>query len=580
MRAAAGCCCNGSMNDTTYAYDAGGAAGPGTNGSDSYGSNPYGSPAPGPQPKPKRQSDRFFSWIRGSAMERGDDRWIAGVCSAIAQRVGWSPTLVRALVLASVVLCGFGLALYAIAWALLPDARDGRILGEELIDGRWDWNMLGVIIMMMLAVAVPGAGLAAALCAALVLWALVQNANRRHGGYGSGSGVSGTGDSENGSYRRGWPASSYAYDGADTGEQAADAGTAGSSGPTAPETAGSAAESSVASVRQPFQQPAPGYGFGQPHTADRPARPPMPYQSSPYRPSAGPLPPKYERRKPAGFAIVIGMIGLMLVSSAVLMLANDNSSIESMTRVLTLWIGGVCLALGAVITVLGLMGRRSGGLIPLAWTAAFVAVCVLGVNVAYSYTVDAMQSEGGTLVNVHGVTKYGATDQQIARLQQGVRFVGTNYGDDRVSIDLTRDGVPGISPHKVTDVDGKVRQSTCPVGDLRISAYRARVILTLPQGCSFAFGKRSDGYRLVGSIGGRYTITRNQWGYDFLRLDNTFSGRSGEKPACDGGASNLDYSTIPEGGPELIINVPYSIEGKVAVRYVDDSGGCSSDDAL
>ena len=204
MRAAAGCCCNGSMNDTTYAYDAGGAAGPGTNGSDSYGSNPYGSPAPGPQPKPKRQSDRFFSWIRGSAMERGDDRWIAGVCSAIAQRVGWSPTLVRALVLASVVLCGFGLALYAIAWALLPDARDGRILGEELIDGRWDWNMLGVIIMMMLAVAVPGAGLAAALCAALVLWALVQNANRRHGGYGSGSGVSGTGDSENGSYRRGW----------------------------------------------------------------------------------------------------------------------------------------------------------------------------------------------------------------------------------------------------------------------------------------------------------------------------------------------------------------------------------------
>ena len=43
----------------------------------------------------------------------------------------------------------------------------------------------------------------------------------------------------------------------------------------------------------------------------------------------------------------------MLVSSAVLMLANDNSSIESMTRVLTLWIGGVCLALGAVITVLG-----------------------------------------------------------------------------------------------------------------------------------------------------------------------------------------------------------------------------------
>ena len=75
-------------------------------------------------------------------------------------------------------------------------------------------------------------------------------------------------------------------------------------------------------------------------------------------------------------------------------------------------------------------------------------------------------------------------------------------------------------------------------------------------------------------------ITRNQWGYDFLRLDNTFSGRSGEKPACDGGASNLDYSTIPEGGPELIISVPYTIEGKVAVRYVDDSGGCSSDDAL
>ena len=62
------------------------------------------------------------------------------------------------------------------------------------------------------------------------------------------------------------------------------------------------------------------------------------------------------------------------------------------------------------------------------------------------------------------------------------------------------------------------------------------------------------------------------------RLSIVTAGRSGA--ACDGGASNLDYSTIPEGGPELIINVPYTIEGKVAVRYVDDSGGCSSDDAL
>lgn len=50
-----------------------------------------------------------------------DDRMIAGVCSGLARRFGWSVGLVRLLFVLSVVLPGSQLLLYVILWALMPN---------------------------------------------------------------------------------------------------------------------------------------------------------------------------------------------------------------------------------------------------------------------------------------------------------------------------------------------------------------------------------------------------------------------------------------------------------------------------
>jgi phage shock protein PspC (stress-responsive transcriptional regulator) len=45
---------------------------------------------------------------------------IAGVCAAIANRFGWSVTLVRVLTVASILIPGPQVIIYVILWALIP----------------------------------------------------------------------------------------------------------------------------------------------------------------------------------------------------------------------------------------------------------------------------------------------------------------------------------------------------------------------------------------------------------------------------------------------------------------------------
>jgi len=49
-----------------------------------------------------------------------DGRLAAGVCAALATRLGWSPTVVRLLFLASMLLPGPQILLYAIGWVVIP----------------------------------------------------------------------------------------------------------------------------------------------------------------------------------------------------------------------------------------------------------------------------------------------------------------------------------------------------------------------------------------------------------------------------------------------------------------------------
>jgi phage shock protein PspC (stress-responsive transcriptional regulator) len=47
---------------------------------------------------------------------------VAGVCAAVAQRFGWSPTLVRVAFVISFALPGPQILLYVLGWALIPKA--------------------------------------------------------------------------------------------------------------------------------------------------------------------------------------------------------------------------------------------------------------------------------------------------------------------------------------------------------------------------------------------------------------------------------------------------------------------------
>jgi len=93
---------------------------------------------------------------------RGEDRWFAGVCGALARRLGVDPVVVRGVLVALTVVGGLGLALYGLAWALLPDAR-GRVEAESALRGDVSASLAGagalVVVDLVVGGGVTGIGL-------------------------------------------------------------------------------------------------------------------------------------------------------------------------------------------------------------------------------------------------------------------------------------------------------------------------------------------------------------------------------------------------------------------------------------
>ncbi|WP_106816711.1 PspC domain-containing protein [Microbacterium timonense] len=110
-------------------------------------SAPPADPGPPPTAPPELPTgaERFFSWVQGLGVVRADG-WLGGVCGGIAARLRIDPLIVRGIFVV-VALFGFpALLVYAIAWALLPDA-EGRIHLRELFRGRYDAAVTGIIIL-------------------------------------------------------------------------------------------------------------------------------------------------------------------------------------------------------------------------------------------------------------------------------------------------------------------------------------------------------------------------------------------------------------------------------------------------
>lgn len=90
-------------------------------------------------------AERFFLWCSGLGIARSDG-WLGGIAAGIAARLRIDPLIVRGVL---VIAALFGLPvlfLYAVAWALLPDA-DGRIHARDLLNRDFQPVQLGILGM-------------------------------------------------------------------------------------------------------------------------------------------------------------------------------------------------------------------------------------------------------------------------------------------------------------------------------------------------------------------------------------------------------------------------------------------------
>lgn len=95
----------------------------------------------------------LWTWLRGlKVRRRSEDRWFAGVCSGLADRLGVDPVLVRAVFILVLIFGGLGLPLYLLAWALLPD-RHGEIAAENAIRHH---DSKSIVLLVVVGIAVLG----------------------------------------------------------------------------------------------------------------------------------------------------------------------------------------------------------------------------------------------------------------------------------------------------------------------------------------------------------------------------------------------------------------------------------------
>lgn len=127
--------------------------GPSENFSATFSGNPGGEQSSSAPPASGQQAaeNGFFTWLRGLNVVRGNDRWVGGVASGVAARLGIDPIIVRGIVVVTSIFFGIGLLAYGVAWALLPEP-DGRIHVQEVSRGTWSSGMTGAAIFVLLGV--------------------------------------------------------------------------------------------------------------------------------------------------------------------------------------------------------------------------------------------------------------------------------------------------------------------------------------------------------------------------------------------------------------------------------------------
>ena len=496
----------------------------------------------------------FFRWIRESRVERTNDRVIAGVCGAIARELGWNVTLVRVLMVVSVFFGGFGGLLYGIAWLLLPDELDHRILLEEIIAGQWDWAFVGVILAIVIAGGFGfgvgfdwdygfglhwGINVMPLLLAMLVFYLLVDNGRRRFRAPVAPPAPSGTP----------YPPQPNAY----TSGGAPVHPMPQPSAPAQPVTQQPVMPQrpvppqSMAAAPNPQQQ---AWSQAYPQTASSAAVPPaaqsyaqsaMPMGAAPAaqqtpaytaQPAAAAVPmpatprePRRARRKGAGPMVVLLFFGLILASAGILAIVlDDRTTFIGEVQPLIIYVGAIVAVLGAIIVVLGCCGRRTGGLHPFVWTLMFLAACFMAVGGAWS-VMDQYKNAVSRDYTRIGIgpdsVDTSLTAKDMDEITKGIAVSGQGMTRSTLDIDLS-DYAKTNGKHTIELRDGKTKETTCPVGTIPMTVEDARVVITIPDGCSWGFDSSlHDG--TVDSFGNRYSAMTSGDPFDVLSGNGDWS---------------------------------------------------------
>lgn len=511
------------------------------------------SPQQPTQPTAKPEAS-FFRWIRESRVERTNDRVIAGVCGAIARELGWNVTLVRVLMVVSVFFGGFGGLLYGIAWLLLPDELDHRILLEEIIAGQWDWAFVGVILAIVIAGGFGfgvgfdwdygfglhwGINVMPLLLAMLVFYLLVDNGRRRFRAPAAPPAPSGTPyPPQPNAYTSGGapvhpmpqpsaPAQPVTQQPVMPQRPVPPQSMAAAPNPQQqawsqayPQTASSAA---VPPAAQPYAQSAMPMGAA-PAAQQTPAYTAQPAAAAVPMP-ATPREPRRARRKGAGPMVVLLFFGLILASAGILAIVlDDRTTFIGEVQPLIIYVGAIVAVLGAIIVVLGCCGRRTGGLHPFVWTLMFLAACFMAVGGAWS-VMDQYKNAVSRDYTRIGIgtdsVDTSLTAKDMDEITKGIAVSGQGMTRSTLDIDLS-DYAKTNGKHTIELRDGKTKETTCPVGTIPMTVEDARVVITIPDGCSWGFDSSlHDG--TVDSFGNRYSAMTSGDPFDVLSGNGDWS---------------------------------------------------------
>jgi phage shock protein PspC (stress-responsive transcriptional regulator) len=333
-----------------------------------YGAPAYSAPGYGRAAQPLN----FFDWIRSHGVHRGRDRWIGGVSSGIAERMGIDPLIVRGIFIVLTLFAGIGVLLYGLGWALLPEP-DGRIHTQEAGAGRWSTGMTGALITSIVGLTGMGGGFWGwghdgfgffwALfwiggVIYLIYFLTQRNKNR------AGATVNGTTGGR----------AAYGYATPGNAPANAAAGSAASPFPASSFAAGSHAPAQPYTV-PPTPDAIPSYGVNEPYGS------PAPYSGGlpPRRPVPVPSPVPASKPRPSGpgAPAVAITAGLALLAGGTLKALDAGNLIDlGDSANAVVWAAGAAV-LGLGILLAGMRGRTSGVL-------GFFAVVALIVGGIFS----------------------------------------------------------------------------------------------------------------------------------------------------------------------------------------------------